>query len=135
MNIDISLNTPIEEGEVVALYEANAWSSAKKTKELLAALRNSHTLVVARNGGKLIGIGNAISDGYLVVYYPHLLVHPEYQGIGVGRKIMERMQTIYGSFHQQMITADGDAITFYKKLGFERAGKTESMWIYAGDDH
>jgi len=135
MNIDISLNTPVEEEEVIALYKANAWSSAKKPKELLAALRNSHTLVVARNAGKLIGIGNAISDGYLVVYYPHLLIHPEYQGIGVGRKIMERMQTIYGSFHQQMITADGDAITFYKKLGFERAGKTESMWIYAGDDH
>ena len=135
MNIDISLNTPVEEEEVIALYKANAWSSAKKPKELLAALRNSHTLVVARNAGKLIGIGNAISDGYLVVYYPHLLIHPEYQGIGVGRKIMERMQTMYGSFHQQMITADGDAITFYKKLGFERAGKTESMWIYAGDDH
>lgn len=64
-----------------------------------------------------------------------MLVDPDYQGKGVGRKMMEAMQTVYGSFHQQMITADGKAIEFYKKLGFERAGKTESMWIYMGNDH
>jgi len=135
MNIKITLNTSIEEKEVIALYEANEWSSAKKPKELLAALHNSHTLVVARSFGKLVGIGNAISDGHLVVYYPHMLVHPDYHGKGIGRKMMKAMQTVYGSFHQQMITADGDAIKFYETLGFERAGRTESMWIYAGNDH
>lgn len=34
-----------------------------------------------------------------------------------------------------MLTADGEAIEFYKRLGFERAGKTEPMWIYAGTEH
>ena len=24
---------------------------------------------------------------------------------------------------------------FYKTLGFERAGKTEPMWIYSGNEH
>jgi len=135
MNLNVTLNTPIDENEVIALYLANKWSSAEKPKELLAALRNSHSLVVARVDGKLVGIANAISDGHLVVYYPHMLVHPEYQGKGIGRKMMETMQTVYGSFHQQMITTDGEAITFYKKLGFTKAGETESMWIYAGNDH
>ena len=135
MDIKITLNTPIEEEEVVALYEANKWSSSKKPKELMDALRNSHTLVIARISGKLVGIGNAISDGHLVVYYPHMLVDPDYQGKGIGRKMMEAMQTVYDSFHQQMITADGEAVKFYEKLGFEYAGKTKSMWIYAGNDH
>ena len=35
----------------------------------------------------------------------------------------------------QMLTADGKAIDFYKKVGFVRAGQTESMWIYKGDEH
>ena len=26
-------------------------------------------------------------------------------------------------------------LDFYRKCGFERAGKTEPMWIYAGHDH
>lgn len=34
-----------------------------------------------------------------------------------------------------MLTADGDAVKFYKALGFERAGETEPMWIYVGADH
>ena len=135
IDIEVTLNTPIEEKEIVALYESNAWSSAKKPKELMLALRNSHTLVVARSSGKLVGIGNAISDGHLVVYYPHMLVHPNYQGKGVGRLMMEAMQTVYSSYHQQMLTADGDAIKFYENLGFERAGRTEPMWIYDGNDH
>ncbi|KXO09175.1 Histone acetyltransferase HPA2 [Moritella sp. JT01] len=135
MNIEIELNDSIEDKEVIDLYKANSWSSAKKPELLIPALRNSHSLVTARVGGSLVGIGNAISDGYLVVYYPHMLVHPQYHGKGIGRKMMELMQTVYGGFHQQMLTADGEAIDFYKALGFERAGKTEPMWVYAGNEH
>ena len=135
MQIKISLNDHIEEKEVVAIYQANQWSSAKKPKRLLAALRNSHCLVTARISGILVGIANAISDGHLVVYYPHMLVDPKYQGQGVGRKMMAAMQSKYAGFHQQMLTADIDAVDFYKAMGFERAGKTEPMWIYAGNDH
>ena len=135
MTINITLNTPIQEDEIITLYSANKWSSANKPKTLLAALRDSHTLVVARVDTQLVGITNAISDGHLVVYYPHMLVLPEFQGQGIGKKMMEAMQGVYGGFHQQMLTADGEAISFYKKLGFSKAGQTESMWIYDGDDH
>ena len=135
MNVKIELNGKIDEGEVIALYRANEWSSADKPEQLMLALRNSHTLVTARVDGELVGLGNAISDGSLVVYYPHLLVHPEHQGKGIGRTIVETMQLIYGGFHQQMLTADGKAIEFYKTMGFQRAGKTEPMWVYAGSEH
>jgi hypothetical protein len=37
--------------------------------------------------------------------------------------------------HQHILVADGDAIQFYSRMGFERWGRTESMWIYAGRDH
>ena len=92
-------------------------------------------MVTARISGKLVGIGNAISDGSLVVYYPHMLVHPEYKGKGIGRSMMELLQKRYESFHQQVLTADFEAVEFYKSLGFERAGKTVPMWIYAGNEH
>jgi GNAT superfamily N-acetyltransferase len=135
LHIDVSLADTIEEDEVLDLYRANGWSSAEKPRQLMAALRNSHTLVTARIGGELAGLGNAISDGHLVVYFPHMLVHPGHQGKGVGRLMMQAMLERYAGFHQMMLTADGGAIDFYKALGFERAGKTEPMWIYAGSEH
>lgn len=136
MNMAVEINGRIDEAEVLEIYRANKWSSAERPDKLLPALRNSHTLVTARTEeGQLIGLANAISDGHLVVYYPHILVHPDRQGQGVGRKMVEAMQSIYGDFHLQTLTADGESTEFYRALGFERAGKTEPMWIYAGNDH
>ena len=135
MPLAVSLSDAIDEEEVVALYKANAWSSAEKPRQLLAALCNSDALVTARVDGRLVGLGNAISDGHLVVYFPHLLVHPEFQRQGVGRAMMKVLMQKYAGFHQQMLTADGGAVEFYKSMGFERAGRTEPMWVYAGNDH
>ncbi len=120
---------------VVALYQALGWSSAEKPVVLHQALLGSHSVVTAWEGDRLVGLGNAISDGHLVVYYPHLLVHPEYQGRGIGACLMRMLLARYPGFHQHVLLADGRALEFYRKCGFERAGKTEPMWIYAGHDH
>jgi GNAT superfamily N-acetyltransferase len=125
----------IKPEQVIDLYKANGWSAADKPDELFNGLVNSHSLITAWDEDKLIGLGNAISDGHLVVYYPHLLVHPDYQGKGIGKKIVDRMLEKYKHFHMQMLTADGKAIDFYKKVGFVKAGKTEAMWIYKGKEH
>ncbi len=124
-----------KEAETVSLYSKCGWSSAEKPKQLLNALSESHRIVTARVDSKLVGLGNAISDGHLVVYYPHLVVDPDYQGKGIGSEIMRQLQEPYKDFHQQMLTADKSAIAFYKKLGYKRAGSTEPMWIYQGDEH
>jgi GNAT superfamily N-acetyltransferase len=133
--IEISFEDTVEMPEVVELYTANNWSSANKPTELIKALRNSHSLVTARKNRKLVGLANAITDGYLVVYYPHLLVHPDNQDHGIGRRLMESLFKRYGSFHQQMLTADADSVSFYERIGFERAGQTVPMWVYEGNDH
>jgi GNAT superfamily N-acetyltransferase len=126
-------NLPLK--NILTLYRANEWSSARKPKLLHQALLASHSLITAWDGSRLVGLGNAISDGHLVVYYPHLLVLPKYQGRGIGTAIMGRLMARYQGFHQHMLVADGRALGFYRKCGFERAGKTEPMWIYAGHDH
>lgn len=135
MQIQIKETREIPIDKILSLYRLNKWSSANKPNELVKGLFNSHTLISAWDDEKLVGIGNAISDGYLVVYYPHLLVHPDYQGKGIGQMIMAKMQDKYQHFHMQMLTADGQAIQFYEKIGFERAGKTEPMWMYSGNEH
>ena len=86
MAIVFSEERSLDKHQVVELYRANHWSAAGKPDALLNALLNSHSLVSAYDGAKLIGLGNALSDGYLFVYYPHLLILPEYQGRGLGSR-------------------------------------------------
>lgn len=135
MTIQIREDRSIDRDKIVELYQANHWSSAEKPDQLCQALLNSHSLVTAWHDERLVGLGTALSDGFLVVYYPHLLVHPDYQGKGIGKQILDKFQEKYGNFHQQIVVADGKAIEFYKKSGFVQAGETQSMWIYQGNEH
>jgi len=135
MDVIISLDDEIEIDEVKNLYALNNWSSAENPDVLIKALRNSDSLVTARISGVLLGIGNAISDGFLVVYYPHLLVHPDHQGKGIGKAMMQALKIKYSDFHQQMLSADEKAVKFYESCGFKKAGRTQSMWVYEGKEH
>jgi GNAT superfamily N-acetyltransferase len=120
---------------LVNLYRSNHWSAADKPELLRKALSSSHSLVTAWSGETLVGLGNALSDGFMVAYYSHLLVLPECQGRGIGMTLMQMLLGKVEGFHQQILLADGRAIQFYRKCAFVRAGKTEPMWIYAGHDH
>ena len=100
----------------------------------MKSLENSENVISAWDGEKLIGLGNAISDKFLVVFYSHLLVLPEYQNKGIGAEIMRRFGEIYRDFHQQILVSVKDAIPFYEKCGFKIGEGTQTMWVYHGDD-
>lgn len=134
-SITLSTTKDISIEQILPIYKANEWSSAEKPEELFKALTNSHNLVTAWEGDTLVGLANAISDGYLVVYYPHILVHPDHQGKGIGRLLVEKLMELYEGFHMQSLTAKSKAVNFYLKLGFDKADETESMWIYKGDQN
>lgn len=135
MKIVYRTDSELPSDQVVELYQSLNWSAAKKPDKLIAALYGSHTVVTAWLGDRLVGLGNAISDGHLVVYFPHMLVHPNFQHQGIGRGIMDTMAGIYQDFHQQTLIADGAAVGFYEKTGFSKTRSCLAMWIYEGGDH
>jgi GNAT superfamily N-acetyltransferase len=90
----------------VALYRANAWSSAEKGEALREAMRGSHCVVTAWAEDRLVGLGNTLSDGHLVVYYPHLLVHPDFRRRGIGAEILRRLRRRYEALHMHILVAD-----------------------------
>jgi GNAT superfamily N-acetyltransferase len=132
--IEIRDEKELPREKVLALYQACRWSAADKPDELLRALAGSHSVISAWKGEELLGLANAISDGALVVYYPHLLVSPSHQQSGIGRRIMQKMNERYGSLHQQVLLAVDDAYGFYQRLGFRDTAGVRPMWVYHGSD-
>lgn len=135
MPIQFSERKDLDLSDILPLYEANNWGAANRPKELQAALRNSQHLITAWDGAHLVGLGNAISDGYLVVYYPHLLVHPDYHKKGIGSAILARLKYYYEGFHMQILVAQETAIEFYEAQGFEHADNNQAMWIHTSEEH
>ena len=121
--------------QMLNLYQANHWSSADKPQQLFHGLHNSHTVITAWKDEQLVGLANTLSDGHLVVYYSHVIVHPDCKRMGIGRQMMTELMSRYDGFHQHVLIADSDAVQFFESLGFGPAGETKSMWIFDGSEH
>lgn len=55
------------------------------------ALKNSLFTLCAFEDGKPIGMGRIVGDGVVIDYIQDLIVRPDYQKSGVGRRIIERL--------------------------------------------
>lgn len=71
--------------------------------------------------GELIGMSRIIGDGYTCFYVQDVLVHPEFQGLGIGKELMNRISNYLDNVDNSAIiglmSAKGRE-GFYKKYGF-----------------
>ncbi len=106
--------------DLVSLYQSLNWGHYRYPELLMTAYENSDYVVSAyTEGGELVGIGRAITDKAFTVYFPDILVHPEWQGKGIGSTIMKMMLEKFNGYHNQILVAEDErAKAFYKKCGF-----------------
>ena len=98
------------------------WPNPPTAVTHLRILEGSAYIVLALEGGRVIGFVSAISDGVLSAYISLLEVLPEYQGRGVGRELMTRMDALLEGLYMIDVLCDADVLFFYEKLGFRAAG-------------
>lgn len=76
----------------------------------------------------LIALGRAISDGVFTVYFPDLLVKPEWQNKGIRGQMMNILLKHFEGFHNQVLIAEDEvARAFYLKQGFKAEGNAMSI--------
>lgn len=91
------------------------------------ALANNLYDVTVIHNNETIGMGRLIGDGVMYWYLQEIVVLPEYQGIGIGRIIVEKLlnhikeNTEPGTFVNVGLTAVPGKEAFYEKFGFEKS--------------
>lgn len=83
--------------EAAAIYIELGWGTAKEysAARMKRSLANCDIVISARNaGGELIGIGRALSDFATTTKILDMLIVPEYQGQGVGARMMQKIATL-----------------------------------------
>jgi predicted GNAT family N-acyltransferase len=103
-------------------------------------INNTFYLVCARYNEEAVGMARVISDGGYVVYIADVIVNPAFQGMNVGRLMMEDIMdfiksklVVNGPVMVNLMAAK-DKEGFYKNFGFltrpnEETGAGMFMWI------
>lgn len=74
------------------LFLSVQWESGRHPERLAEALLHYGTVFSAWDGGRLAGLIAAMDDGTMTAYVHYLLVHPLYQGCGVGSRLLGAVQ-------------------------------------------
>lgn len=118
------------EKQTEELFLSVNWESGKHPERLYKALQSCETVFTAWDGERLVGLVNAIDDGGMTAYVHYLLVHPDYRGAGIGRKLMEMMKRRYEDFPYLFLVAENPPlIGYYEGMGFSRQGEASVMSI------
>jgi ribosomal protein S18 acetylase RimI-like enzyme len=103
----------------VLLNKSAFWASDRQIEDLQIAIDRSEPIVSAWDEDNLVGFARATSDGIYRATIWDVVIDCDYQGLGLGRKLvetvlahscMQRVERIYlTTTHQQ---------NFYERLGF-----------------
>ena len=111
------------------LFLSVEWSSGNYPNKLTVAMRNSSTVFSAWDGDKLVGLVNALDDGIMTAYVHYLLIMPEYQHRGIGKKLIEKIAEKYKAYLRIVLVAYDKETGFYEHCGFEAGEDKVPMFI------
>ena len=92
----------------------------KRPEDLKVAFTNSRFKCFAYHEHEVIGVGRALADGVDCSYICDVAVHPNYQGLGIGKIIVTKLRDFSHGHRKVILYSVPGKEGFYKKLGFSR---------------
>lgn len=117
-------------GDYCALRRSVAFYDIPEN-QVQRALDKSDFVIAAAVDGAAVGMARLVTDGTQALVMD-VIVHPDYQGHGIGRGLMRHIrQYIESMDYQRMIVnllTDTRKMGFYEKLGYEKA-EGMRLWL------
>ena len=122
--MDIKLEYTISTNEFLEVVESVGWKTYSE-EQINKALKNTMYMVKATVDGKLAGIGRVVGDFSIVCMLSDICVKPEFQGKGIGLKIVNELKRLIedgvkeGEKMQIELTPTAGNEAFYERAGFK----------------
>lgn len=133
---DIILEENITIEEFLEVIESVGFKTYSKD-QVEKALNNTMYMVKAIVDGKIAGIGRVVGDYSIVCCLSDICVKPEYQGKGIGLKIVTKLKEMIedgvkkGEKMQIELTPTAGNEAFYQKAGFKyKPDKITGMYLW-----
>ena len=118
MDITYSSEHCPNDSELNELFSTVEWQVSRHIDRLSAAMYKYDNLITAWDGARLVGLVCSLDDGAVTAYINYLIVHPDYQRMGIGKELMRQILNEYRDFMRVELIADAGATEFYDKLDF-----------------
>jgi GNAT superfamily N-acetyltransferase len=100
----------------------------KSPRDLATVFSNSMFKCFVYAGDRLIGVGRAVADGLDCSYIADVAVHPQHQGIGLGKAVINQLVALSTGHKKIILYANPGTEGFYAKLGFHRMNTAMAIW-------
>ncbi|MBM7715010.1 ribosomal protein S18 acetylase RimI-like enzyme [Bacillus thermophilus] len=119
MNYKVIINIPISNNEVPELREHIGWGRRDDDYPILFERCNFWAGVRGKNN-KLIAFGYVCGKGLKHGYMEDIIVHPQYQGRGIGVELVKELLRESERFGLRIVTVsyEENKTSFYKAYGF-----------------
>jgi GNAT superfamily N-acetyltransferase len=99
------------------------WPHPPSPETHLRLLRGSDyvVLAIAVETGQVVGYVTALTDGVLSGFIPLVEVLPDFQGQGIGQRLMTRMLDRLGHLPNVDLLCDPDVVPFYQRFEMKPA--------------
>ncbi|MBN2135653.1 MAG: GNAT family N-acetyltransferase [Acidobacteria bacterium] len=79
--------------EFCSLFRITGWYKEYNLtdEQIYGSATNSYFFTSVRDKGELIGCGRIISDGYIHALIVDMIIHPDYQGKGIGKAVLDKL--------------------------------------------
>lgn len=105
--------------DVQNLLASVGWFSAEYPEQLRKSLQTTGVCITAWDGGLLVGLCSALTDGYMTAYINYLAVLPEYQHRGIGTHLTRITLSRLEGYRRIILLAEPNAEPFYQRFGFQ----------------
>jgi len=106
------------------------WAQNRRIEDLTTAIAHSNPIVTAWDGDRLIGFSRATSDGVYRATIWDVVIHPDYQGAGLGRKMVETvLMHPHVNRAERVYLMTTNEQRFYSRIGFEE-NQTTTMVLF-----
>ncbi len=92
----------------------------KKAEDLKIVFANSRYKCFVYDEGKIVGVGRALADSLDASYICDVAVHPDFQGLGLGKEIVNKLIEFSKGYNKIILYANIGKEQFYAKLGFDK---------------
>jgi len=120
--VDYRHNFPLDPRDVVRVFENSGIRRPTGDLPRIARMFEAPSLTVsAWVDGSLVGISRFLTDYAYCCYLSDLAVDNAYQGLGIGRELVRRTQSVIGDSVSLILLSAPNAMSYYPSLGFELA--------------